>query len=190
MKSGFIPIVNINKGMQAILNGKYAAIYPKAQEIIEYGMYYKYLHLYSELFDKSQIQVVLFDDLKKEPLKELKKIFKFLEVDDSYIPKSLDKRPQKGIYSLFRLKVRTLRNSIIYEYNETRTRLQLKKISIFEKIMNEVILFFDKNIFQKICNNSKPVLDEQISKALYNIYSQEVENLEKLLNRDLQDWKD
>ncbi len=50
------------------------------------GLYYKQLKRYYELFDKSQIKIIRYEDFKDGPHKTMKDIFSFLHVDESFAP--------------------------------------------------------------------------------------------------------
>ena len=55
--------------------------------LIEAGMYYDQVKAYLENF--SEVKIYLYDDLKKDPLSLVQDIYRFLEVNDSFTPKSL-----------------------------------------------------------------------------------------------------
>jgi len=50
------------------------------------GFYYKQLKRYYELFDKSQLEIFRYEDFRHKPLKTMKEIFSFLNVDESFNP--------------------------------------------------------------------------------------------------------
>jgi sulfotransferase family protein len=50
------------------------------------GRYYDQLKRYFDLFPREQIQVFLFDDLKREPLKTVQGVYRFLGVDPGFVP--------------------------------------------------------------------------------------------------------
>ena len=50
------------------------------------GFYYSQLRRYLERFDRSQIKIVLYDDWEADNVGTLREIFRFLEVDDCFIP--------------------------------------------------------------------------------------------------------
>ena len=50
------------------------------------GFYYSQLKRYYDIFDASQIRVVLYDDFNTRPAEILRELFGFLEVDDTFVP--------------------------------------------------------------------------------------------------------
>ncbi len=55
-------------------------------EYLLFGFYYSNLKRYFEMFDRRQFKIFLFEDLKSDPIALLQKIFRFLEVDDTFTP--------------------------------------------------------------------------------------------------------
>ena len=50
------------------------------------GFYYIQLKRYFERFDASQIKIYLYEDFKDNPLRVIQDIFRFLDVDDTFVP--------------------------------------------------------------------------------------------------------
>jgi Sulfotransferase family len=67
------------------------------------GLYYEQLSKYFEVFDRSQIRVYLYSDFRNDPLGVLRDVFRFLGVDEGFVPDTsaqhnvatvpLDRRP-------------------------------------------------------------------------------------------------
>lgn len=54
---------------------------------IQRGRYYEQLQTFFRYFDRSQLHIIIFERFKKSPVKEIKKVFDFLEVDQVKINK-------------------------------------------------------------------------------------------------------
>ena len=50
------------------------------------GLYFKYLKHYFDIFDPSQIKIIIFEEWKTDPLAMLKDVYRFLEVDENFVP--------------------------------------------------------------------------------------------------------
>jgi hypothetical protein len=50
------------------------------------GFYHEQLTRYYELFEAEQIRVYLYEDLKEDPVGMMRSIFRFLGVDDAFVP--------------------------------------------------------------------------------------------------------
>ncbi|MBT8256514.1 MAG: sulfotransferase domain-containing protein, partial [Bacteroidia bacterium] len=135
------------------------------------GEYKKQLERYTGLFEKQQVLILMSDELFSDPRAVLSRIFSFLEVDNTFQPDFSKK------YN---------------EYKEPRFK-------IVNRFKNSKTLrwIFDRlpGSFQKIA--SKTAFDESREKPslmaekdlLQNWYSDEIQELEQLLDRDLSSWK-
>jgi hypothetical protein len=56
---------------------------------VKRGFYYKQLKTYLQYFARSQILVLLLDDLERTPLNTMSSVYDFLGVDNSFLPSSL-----------------------------------------------------------------------------------------------------
>src|SRR5262249_25772306 len=50
------------------------------------GYYFKQLKVYYNVFDKDQIKVYLYDDFEKDPTAVIKSVYRFIGVDDQFVP--------------------------------------------------------------------------------------------------------
>lgn len=189
-RSGFGPIKHVNEGLWEVINGRYVEQYPRAAEIIEYGFYHKHLSRYLDYFDRSQILVVLYDDLIKNPDKLLLQTLKFLGISEIHPFNFLASRPQAGVYSLFRLRLLTLRNPFLYTYSSNRERRFLKeKINPLASLFVKSISLVDNKILSRVVGNTKPVLSQELRTMLASTYCSDTAKLEKLFDFDLRHWQ-
>ena len=65
---------------------------PKYGPMRERGLYKKQLDRFYKYFNKSQILILDYENIKKEPHILIKTVFKFLEVDEKFIPSCLHKK--------------------------------------------------------------------------------------------------
>jgi Sulfotransferase domain len=187
---GYIPAVNIEKGMRHIINKKYDERYPAASEIIDVGFSYRHLTRYLDYFSKDQILITLFDDIKGDSLAAVKRMYDFLDICDSYIPKGLAKRPQAVIYSPVRYKFRSIRNPFYFKYKYVESIPYTQPRTLLGRVVNKIVVSIDSLLMEKICANNKPILSNELKKTLQDIYLEDIQNLGSLLGRNLQTWKE
>ncbi len=185
---GFIPARNIEKGMNLLLDGAYEKTFKRAYEIIDFGFYYKHLKEYQYFFDNNSFLVLLYDDIIADKLSAIQKVYSFLNVESSYVPKAINSKPQAVIYSIPRLRFLTLRNRFLYKYNSDRTRLFLRDGNILGRIVARVITKVDSKYLSKIFVSSKPKLTMELANRLYKIYNKDIEKLQAYIGRDLSHW--
>jgi Sulfotransferase domain len=186
---GFIPAINIERGMKAILEDQYRNSYPGGRDVIQFGFYHKYLSRYLHYFDRDKICITLFDDIRKNGLDAVQKVYSYLGISASFVPPSLDSRPQAVVYSLPRLRVRRFRNPFVYLYDQTRSSTYRKRPTVVSRAVDKFVLGLDQRVLKPIFRNQKPVISEGLKKTLIETYQEDIENLETLLGRDLSNWK-
>jgi hypothetical protein len=145
------------------------------------GFYYSQLKYYYKNFNKNQIRIYLYEDLKARPRRLLEDIFDFLEVNKKFRPKlNQVKRSKPG--KIVRLH---FFHSMLTKSNISRS---------FLRILSKPFISFDTR--QKIRNSLigfnlkkyKPPLTEEVRKKLLNTYRDDILRLQKLINRDLSGW--
>lgn len=188
MKGGYIPVLNIEKGVINLINNKYKESHKRAKELLEYGLYFKHLSNYYNYFDKENILVLWHNDIVTNKLAEIKKVFDFLKLDNSFIPKSLNQRPQAAIYNLFRLKLMQIRNFLSVNYNENKTRTNEQK-NLLKKIIYNSYNSFDKHILAKIFKSKKPKISKELFEKILSFYFDDINSLESLFEKNLSNWK-
>ena len=170
--------------------GKYGRIFKsfeeaikKEPEFIERGYYFKQLKPYYELFPRENILVLIYEDIQRNPVKFIQKIYRFLGVDDSFIPPSATKR-----INATQLKwgpgIKFLRESYLI-----LTKLPFgKKISKIAKIMRikKLVKLVDLLAYRL---SLTPKINHSTRNYLIKIFKEDINNLEKLINRDLSFWK-
>jgi Sulfotransferase domain len=57
---------------------------------LDRGRYFHHARRYLELFDPKQLHVVVFEDLVRDPLPTVQAVYRFLGVDDAYVPAGYD----------------------------------------------------------------------------------------------------
>jgi len=190
IKSGFAPLYPFNEGMEEVLQGNFQQTYPRTSEIVEYGFYAKHLKKYFEYFDKKQVHIMLLDDLKKDNMNSIKKLYAFLEVDATFIPhKSLNKKPQKVIYSMAGLGLVSKANQFNYTYSKDKMRRYPKNDSIVQKVRLKAMNGITNFLATRIYANTKPQASPEMQQKLQNIYKDDIAQLEQLIERNLTDWK-
>ena len=143
----------------------------KKLRIIEYGYYAKYLELWKKYVPPERMHIIVFeDDILPSPDSTIKSVFKFLGVDSNIIPNKLDKKVNKtnGWSRIF----------ISYYISTRVSRITHKKP--FKYIFD---LIDKTKLFSPL-----EVSDED-KEYLRSIYMSEKPKIEKLINRNLNNWK-
>jgi len=135
------------------------------------GYYHTQLERYFRAFDRSQILIMLNDDLKRDLGGEYARLLRFLEVDTSFEPGPERKYNIGG----------QPKSTLLYRFatSPSSTKDWLKRLvptQYHATIMNRFVL-------------SRPELDGQLRKQLARSYHDDIMRLEDLIGRDLSAWK-
>ncbi|MCP2728068.1 sulfotransferase family protein [Limnofasciculus baicalensis] len=148
--------------------------------VIRKGFYYEPLKHYFDKFPRDQIKICLYDDLCKDPVKFMQDIYRFIGVDDSFIPDT-SKKAQVG-----KVPKSNLINNLL------NTKNPIRKL-----ITSGLVYIFPVEVRQKIRSsliqiNLKDKTDEALSpedhQELINLYREDILKVQELIQRDLSSW--
>lgn len=144
---------------------------PDELKYVRKGMYYAHLSRFYNLFDESQIAVFLYEDWRKNQAETLRRIYAALGVDEGFQPDLNIEHNVGGVP----------KNQFVYNLVFGSKRLkQVAKAVVPTKHLKKVRgAFLDR---------SKDALTPQTAHRLAEIYRDDVEALQKLINRDLSHW--
>jgi hypothetical protein len=129
-----------------------------------HSFYYEPLKEFLKNF--SEVKVLLYDDLKNHPLKLIREVYKFLEVNEQFIP-NMEIRNVSGIP----------RNKFIAKF------LSLK----FSQKIIPLIPYRIKAPFRKWLLK-RETIPEEVKSALKNIFEEDVYKTSELIGKDLSHW--
>jgi hypothetical protein len=158
-------------------------IYWRRNDLIREGFYFKNLTPYYALFPNEQIKVLLYEDLKKKPEEVMYELFSFLGVDNSFMPDMSVKYNESGI----------VKNQWLNKiYGEggllTRSIRSILPETVIKKLRSNVSLIRKVNELRNK-NLEKPIMDPAIRKSLtFDVYGEDIQKLQQLINRDLSHW--
>jgi len=156
----------------------------KTPEFINWGFYYQQLKPYFDKFNKKNIHIIIFEELIKNPRVEIKKLYRFLGVNENFLPSSITKE-----INVSKNKNGWLRNkaiNLLGLFNNSNTSFLIRLAH--ELKINYLVEFIDNSILSK---RIKP--PEEINPQTYNkllkVYKNDIKSLEKLLDKNLSIWK-
>ena len=138
------------------------------------GYYAEQLERYFTLLPKENIKVLLFEDLVKNPIKITQEVFKFLNIDKTFIPNTTKKANvsgiPKGVFGWIIMKLRY--------YN------LIPNMHFSNYLPNFMIQF----IFNSAYKKARPLPKELKKKITNTYYKEDILKLEKLIEKNLQHW--
>ena len=159
------------------------SIWWQRNDLINEGFYYKHLSRYYSMFDKSQIKVFLYEEFQKDPMKLLKDIFRFLEVDDQFLPDVTVSYNKSGYIK------NSLYNKIFGQNGLMRQLLvAILPQSGYKKLKQNLFMQKYLNKIREV-NLEKPTLDMDTKFRITEIvYKEDIIKFSKLIGRDLNHW--
>jgi len=141
------------------------------------GFYYQQLKRYYDVFNPDQIMVVLYDDLRKDVHGLLRDIFTFLEVDPDFKPDT-SARPNVSGFPKSKLTHELMRKLFIKDN-------LIKRLS--RKIFSDKFRKQTTNQIREL-NLEKRKMSQETRNELKQIFSEDIQQLESLIDRDLSYW--
>lgn len=154
-------------------------------DYIEKGYYAKQLKNYYKYFKKTQLLVLVYEKVKKNPNVNIQKIYDFLELkDNKFVPPSINKKVNIARKAVFpRLNGFMIRTEYFLRANGFDFLL-----SFFEEVGLRKMALRVRDLNNKHYEKYSK-MDDDIQKKLHNIYKDDIEELEGLINHDLSLWK-
>jgi hypothetical protein len=188
MRLGLLPLKPVEDGLQAIIDGSISG-HPRASDILDYGLYARHLDRYLEVFPAERLLVLIQDDLMADPRAELAKVFGFLEVASDFDPPSIDRRSNRSVYSLSRLRVLRTRNRWMFDYSDDRSRRTAKRLRGLPWLWVAGVTAVDRHVLSRLIPATRPQIGPDVAARLGDFYSSDLARLEQLLSRDLGKWR-
>jgi len=137
------------------------------------GFYAAQLQRYFDQFPREQIRIYLYEDYVSDPIGLVQDVFRFLNVDDSFIPDMSVRHNESRIARSRALQV--------YLREPRATKNLLKPF---------IPRHFSRRLGDRLrdLNLTKPDFPEELRSKLNEIYRADIEKLQTMLGRDLSHW--
>jgi hypothetical protein len=189
-----------NKKKEPISDIEYAFDGDYKEDYVTKSLYYSQVKKTIELFGADQVLIIFDFEIQRCPELIIKKIFKFLDVDTSYVPKNIKERvnySQVGFYEpayiwakLNQFQKQSTRQVCGKNYGVDRCPSFLKPLLrniVSYKIVNKINVVLDENVPKK----TGAVFDKELKKKLHDKYfKNDICDLEHLIHTSLDEWKE
>ena len=158
------------------------SIWWERADLVKEGFYYRNLKTYFDAVPRADIKILLHEDLLQNRDETLASICEFLEVDPGFSFKATTIYNKSGT-----IKNQTL-NKLIGNNSILIKRMRAIAPGIYQTIRNNA-KFKDRIENMRNKNVQKQKLDKQLKqKITRELYSEDIDNLSKLIDRDLSHW--
>ncbi len=187
MATGLLPIAPAQAGLEKLVRGEYPAGYPRAREVLEFGLYARHLVRFRECFPPEQMRIEFLEDVRNQRDTILRQIYAFVGVSVDFDSPAKSEKPMQAPYSIRRLRIRRW----LYEGSRQRPAgsmyYQAKRdwLSTMRRGFAKAV---DRWLLAPVCRNAPPRLPTSLLHALHVYYEEDVRALSKLLDRPLDHW--
>ena len=138
------------------------------------GFYSAQLKRYFDLFDRSQIRVYLHEDFKTNSIGVMQDIFRFLDVDDTFVPDASQKHNATYIH----------RNKVLHKFLKEQNPIK----SIFKPLLSSSLRQGIKTNLINLNIGKRPQLQPKVREQFIEEYREDILKLQELIQRDLSAW--
>lgn len=148
--------------------------------LIEQAFYFQHITRFLKYYDRSQLLILIYEDLERDPHSFLREIYSFLKIDSTYVPSNFAER----------IHFTRMPRSRYLEACVVMIRKGLRVLRLFSL----VALLKESNIVNMIrsLNTKRAVtfenVDPKTRSELNDIFAQEKKMLSALLDRKLSVW--
>ncbi len=186
---------HIKMGYEYSVYKSFESAISKEPKFVETGFYYRQLREYYKIFPKKNILILIYEDLLKNPIECLKKIFRFLNLHEvDFIPSLTNKKLNVTEHKIVKSKIPFIK-TIIFKVRKLPKSFSLIQTLLhlirFDRIINKILTINRVQIGVKKKKKEKDfhVLNENVRKHLKYTYREDIEKLEILIGLNLNLWK-
>jgi len=139
------------------------------------GFYYTQIKRYFDIFGQDQVKVYLYDDLRGNPFGMLSDIFRFLGVDETFVPDLSIEHNTTGLP----------RNKSLYLLAK---RLTANHPALDSAVLDRLLPAAPRRYVKKRIFVEPPPLPAEVRRQLIDVYREDVLELQDLIRRDLSPW--
>ncbi|NJN75560.1 MAG: sulfotransferase [Synechococcaceae cyanobacterium RL_1_2] len=137
------------------------------------GMYSEQIQRYYEQFDRAQLKIYLYDDLKNDANGLMKDMFQYLGIDDDFTPSTGSRHNMSGVP----------KNQWVQKFLNQRHPIKEPLKLLFPKALRESISTKFKQL-----NYRKSSLSQDSRRQLQQVFKEDIVKLQDLIDRDLSPW--
>jgi hypothetical protein len=159
-------------------------------QLLEPGFHYRNLQRWLQYFDRSQLHVLLLDDVKEDAGCELARLYEHLGVDPTFRPSSMrtgDRSARRGTSPRGPL-VERVRQLLYYGINRCLYHPIKRAIGQYRADRLKEALRLRQIMEQLFRKDGYPDMNPDTRDRLKEVFEDDIQKLEDFLDRDLSHW--
>jgi hypothetical protein len=181
-RHGFVPLVPLDEAFRAIVDGSWVAEYPRAPEILTFGLYGEQLSRYLALYRPEQLLVFEQGDLIKDTTAKVREAFTFIGVDPTFeVPEQAVRVSNKGVYSYRRLRLLRTKNATRFTYSPAMDRRHPRRMTPWGWLYNASVVGLDRTLLSRFDSGRPPSLSDGLRAEVRDYYADDSQVLRSVL---------
>jgi len=136
------------------------------------GLYYKQVKRYLDTFGKENVLIIIFEELTAKPLSVVKNTYRFLGVDDTFVPAIKIHNPTGGILNFPKF------------WQDTGLLLKTTSFVFSKNLIKKM-----PHLLRNIGRTLPPAINPATARMLQDRFQDDIGKLEQLIGKDLSVWK-
>lgn len=147
------------------------------EQYVDVGFYYTHLKRYFDIFGRSQIRVYLYQDFQIDPGNILQDIFRFLDVEETFVPDlstqyNVGGAPKNRVWLALLVKLNQIK-PLVRSFIPATLRRHI--VNPFTNLQKQGLV-------------KPPPLEPDVRMELIQLYREDIFKLQDLIQRDLSRW--
>lgn len=167
------------------------AIVRHAEALFAPARYYQNLSRWLEHFDRDQLLIVFYDDIRRRPAEILREVFAFLDVDSGFVAPSIGEtgvEVRRGVSPRSRCMQRI--HALLYDRLNRRVYYPLKNLLGVPVATRLKDVFHVRQVMEAtFFRAGYPPMQRETRALLAERFADEICGIESLTGRDLSHWK-
>jgi hypothetical protein len=134
----------------------------------------------------------MYEDIEKNPLPFIQNIFRFIGIDDAFVPQNLLEK--HNVTGTNRLRIRSINNTI-YRIrknllkNNWATLISFLKFIRADRLARVILNLNRRDAASTLTKPTKSLFNKETTLWIHNYYKEDRKNLEQFLQRELIEWR-
>lgn len=159
---------------------------------IDTGFYYAQLKEWLAVYPREKLLILISEDIKKDPVKFIQGVYRFLGIDPNFIPPSVNGEVNWAATNAFiipklNFTIIKVKRFLFHHPKLFRPFVVTARFLKLNKLTEKVRQANCRKTGRK--RQEKPIMPEKTRQYLQETYREDIKNLEKLIDRDLSFWK-
>lgn len=153
---------------------------------VDKGFYHRQLSRYTERFSREQLCVCLLRDLKSDPVATVQRVYRFIGVDDAFVPETTHRHNWTGIPQSQALHDLLFHAGIRHKVRDALPDAVVDAVRTYAPGVPDLLQKWKLNVMYR--NLRRPTIPDDVHARLRRLYRDDIDRLEDLIDRDLSHW--